>query len=99
MLGIDKIGVTIKQNAIKSVSIASAVAMLGLYTAVITVLDERYALAEDARDIQQEVQQIRKDDLEDKLLVIEMKEARGDATDIDKALKERYIRRLHEYEN
>ena len=93
---LDKITQTVKENAGKSISIAAVVGTLGLYTGLTQVLDQRYALAEDARQIQQSIQVYRITELEDKILMIELLEKEGKASPVDLAMKERYIRRLED---
>ena len=87
---------TVKKNLKTTVTITSVVAVLGFYTALTQILDQRYALAEDAIQTQQMMTVYMRQEMEDKIFIIELKEQRNEATDVDMAMKERYKRRLAE---
>lgn len=91
---IGKTAEIVKNNVGKTISIASVVAVVGLYSALTKVLDDRYCLASEAQQTQQTMVNWMEQDLEDKIFMIEMKESKGVATDEDRAMKQRYIRRL-----
>lgn len=84
---------TIKANAGKSISIASLVAVLGLYPTVTKLLDQRYCLASDAEKTQQTLDTWMEKDLEDKIFIIDLK-GESNLTDQDRALRKRYEDRL-----
>ena len=84
-----------KANLGKGITIASIIAAFGLYTAATQLLDQRYCLASDAKQTQQTIDTYIKADLENKIFIIEMLEQRNQATDIDIAMKKRYLRQLN----
>lgn len=83
----------IKNHAGKSISIASIIAVLGLYSALTKVLDERYCLASEAQQTQQTMMSWMEQDLSDKIFIINLK-GESNLTDQDKALRKRYQDRL-----
>ena len=89
----------IKDNVKTTVSISAVAAALTLYTGVTQLLDQRYASAGNVEQVQQTIDSHLKNDLEDKVFIITMKEQEGTATNVDKAMKERYLRRLQEMKN
>jgi len=93
---IEKVAQTVKHNAKTSIGITSVVAMLGFYTALTQVLDLRYALAEEARQVQQTMNEYIKQELLDKILIIDLKEQDDQATKVDKAMRKQYKLRLQE---
>ena len=93
---IEKVAQTVKHNVKTSIGITTVVAMLGLYTALTQVLDLRYALAEEARQVQRTMNEYIKQELLDKILIIDLKEQDDQATKVDKAMRKQYKLRLQE---
>jgi hypothetical protein len=95
-MNIEEVKKTVSNNAGKTITIASVVAVFGFYTALTQVLDQRYALAEDVSKNHQKVQTYMKQELDDKILIIDMKKAGNSEEQIEEALRERYLRRLED---
>ena len=97
-MNIEEVKKTVSNNAGKTITIASVVAVFGFYTALTQVLDQRYALAQDVNKNQQRIETYMKNDLDDKILIIDMKKGGSTEEQIEEALKQRYLRRLKELE-
>jgi len=86
----------IKENIKTTITISSVVAVFGFYTALTQVLDQRYALAEEAQQIQQTIDVYMEKELEDKIFLLQLKVENKTASDVDKAMKKRYESRLED---
>ena len=84
----------VKENIKTTVTISSVVAVLGFYAALTQVLDQRYALAEEAQQIQQTINVYMEKELEDKIFLLQLKVENETASDVDKAMKKHYESRL-----
>ena len=91
---IEQAGKIIKKNATTSISVASIVAVLGLYTALTKILDDRYCLAGEAQQTQNMLVNYMEKELEDKIFMIDLK-GEQNWTEQDRALRKRYIDRLN----
>ena len=86
----------VKKNAGKTISIATVITVMTGYTLFLQHLDARYCLAEAAQQTQTMMLDYMKRELEDKIFLLELKIEKQTATEEDKAMRHRYLRRLKE---
>jgi hypothetical protein len=84
----------LKENAGKSVSVGVIVSLVMLGLGAKELLDERYALASEQEQVQRSINDYKRDQIEDQLLIWKMKEEGASEEAINAALKEKYLRRL-----
>jgi len=85
----------LKNNQGKSISIGMLALIIMVWQGLVQFGDSRWSLAADTKQIQQQINDQQIDDLEDRLMVINMKRAGATQEQIDAALKEKYEARLN----
>ena len=84
----------IKKNVKTSISIASVTSLIAFGGAMMQIADYRYALASDARQVQSTINSHMEQELEDSIMIINMKQNGATQAQIDAALKSKYEARL-----
>ena len=86
----------LKDNVKKSVSFGAIAGILMVGTGVVEWMNTRYLLADEGKKINYNLLKHEASELDSKIFVIDLLENRGQATDVDLAMKEKYQRRLDE---
>ena len=85
-----------KDNVKKTISFGAIAGILVVGTGVIEWMDAHYLLADEGKKINYNLLKHEASELDNKIFVIDLLENRGQATDVDLAMREKYQRRLEE---